>query len=249
LKNILLKVEYDGTAYKGWQTQRLGSKSHVSTVQGAIEAALSQILQKKVCLIGSGRTDSGVHAQEQTANFKTQFDIPLSKLKKSLNSMLPDDIRIKSLKRAADDFHARFSAKSKLYRYTILNRSYGSAFLRNYVLHFVLPLDVTLMKKEAGQLLGKHDFKSFQASDKKPRSSVRTIKKISVMQKKDFIYIDIEADGFLYNMVRNIVGTLIEIGRGKLPPGTMKKLLRKKDRTHAGPTAPALGLCLMKVNY
>ncbi|MBU1087003.1 MAG: tRNA pseudouridine(38-40) synthase TruA, partial [Candidatus Omnitrophica bacterium] len=200
-------------------------------------------------IIGSGRTDSGVHAKEQVVNFKVSSEIPLIKLRKSLNALLPKDIVIKQIKYADLDFHSRFSAKSKIYRYTILNQAYGSAFLRKYVFHYSLPLDIKLMRKEALRLKGKHDFRSFQASDKKPRSSIRTIQKISIKTKNDLIFIDIQADGFLYNMVRNIVGTLIEIGRGKLPKGSMRKLLDVKDRTYAGPTAPALGLCLIKVIY
>ncbi len=253
LKNILLKVEYDGTGYKGWQTQNLKfvakSPAKVATIQQEIEETLSKIFQKKIIIIGSGRTDAGVHANEQIANFKVNTEIPLSKLKKSLNSLLPKDIVVKQIKYADSDFHARFSAKSKLYQYTILNRSYGSAFLRNHVFHCTMPLDIKLMQAEAKQLKGKHDFRSFQASDKMPRTSVRTIQKISVKKKDDLIFIDIQADGFLYNMVRNIAGTLIEIGRGKMSQGTMKKLLNVKDRTCAGPTAPALGLSLIKVVY
>jgi len=253
LKNILLKVEYDGTVYKGWQTQNLksagNSPAKVATIQQTIEKSLSVIFQKKISIAGSGRTDSGVHAKEQVANFKINNEIPLRRLKKSLNSLLPNDIIIKQIKYVDLDFHARFSAKSKLYRYTILNRDYGSAFLRNQVFHFAMPLDLKLMRAEAVLLKGKHDFRSFQASEKKPRSSVRTIQKISIKTQEDLIFIDIQADGFLYNMVRNIVGTLIEIGRGKMPKGTMRKLLDIKDRTYAGPTAPALGLCLIKVFY
>ena len=253
MKNILLKVEYDGTAYNGWQTQKVkpgkNSVQSILTVQETIENCLEKILQRKIILTGSGRTDSGVHAEEQVANFKTAADINLPKIKKSLNSILPDDIKIKNVKYADPDFHARFSAKSKIYRYAILNRPYGSVFKRNYVFHCIAPLDVKLMRKEAGVLKGKHDFKSFQASDKKIRSSIRTIKKINVKKQDDLIFIEVEADGFLYNMVRNIAGTLIEIGRGKMPKGTMSRLLKIKDRTYAGPTAPACGLCLLKVKY
>ena len=188
MKNILLKVEYDGTGYKGWQTQNLKSMAKnpvkVATIQQEIEECLSKILQKKISIIGSGRTDSGVHAKEQVANFKVNTEIPLSKLKKSLNSLLPKDIVIKQIKYTDSDFHSRFSAKSKLYRYTILNRSYGCAFLRDYVFHCAMPLDLKLMQSEAKHLKGKHDFRSFQASDKKPRTSVRTIHKISVKKKR-----------------------------------------------------------------
>ncbi|MCP4650061.1 MAG: tRNA pseudouridine(38-40) synthase TruA [PVC group bacterium] len=252
MKNVLLKIEYDGTGYNGWQTQKskLSSLPHRhTTVQETIESVLTEILQEKINIIGSGRTDSGVHAREQPANFKTNSKVSLEKIKRALNSLLPKDIRIKSIKQVPLDFHARYSVKSKTYRYTILNKDYSSVFTRNYAVHVSMPLDVAVMQKESKVLLGKHDFKSFQASDKKLRSSVRTIKKINVKKQNNLIAIDIEADGFLYNMVRNIAGTLIEVGQGKIAKGGLKRILLAKDRKKAGPTAPANGLCLCKVRY
>ncbi|MEW6101165.1 MAG: tRNA pseudouridine(38-40) synthase TruA [Candidatus Omnitrophota bacterium] len=244
MPNIKLKIEYDGTNYGGWQRQK-NSKS----IQETIERVLMRILREKVHLVASGRTDSGVHAKEQVANFETKSNMPLDKLQKAMNSLLPEDISINSVRKAPLDFHSRFQAKSKVYRYTILNRASPSALLRNRVYFYPYPLDTQSMKKEAGNLLGKRNFRSFQASSKKKSSAVRTIKALKVVKNQDIISIDIEADGFLYNMVRNIVGTLIEIGRGKLKKGSLREILAAKDRSYAGPTAPAQGLCLMKVKY
>jgi len=251
LKNILLKIEYLGTRYRGWQTQRVKSSQgqKQDTVQETIEAVIRRILQHKVNLTASGRTDAGVHALGQCANFKTGSGLSLAKLKKSLNSLLPEDIRISSAKVVKSGFHARYNAKSKMYRYTILNREYGSVFMRETSLHVKNHLDIKAMRKAAKVLKGRHDFKSFQASDSRKNNSVRTIKKICVKKRGSFITIDIEADGFLYNMARNIVGTLIEVGRQKITAQNMKEILRKKDRKSAGPTAPAEGLCLVKVIY
>lgn len=250
LKNILLELEYDGTNYKGWQIQR-GKSRHLKqiTIQETLEDVLGKILRQKVTLIGSGRTDAGVHAKSQYANFKTSSFLTLDKLKKALNSLLPKDIRVKSIKEVNIKFHARYAAKSKTYRYAILNRDFNSAFLHRYIFHVIKPLDLKLMQQESKVLLGQHDFRSFQATDKKKDNSIRTIKKITFKKRNKMIYIDIEADGFLYNMVRNIVGTLIEIGRGKVSPGSLRRVLKAKDRKLAGPTAPAKGLSLLRVNY
>lgn len=252
-RNIKLTVEYDGTNYCGWQRQKCHT-SHVShhtskSIQGTIEKVLSEILQRKIKLIGSGRTDAGVHAEAQVANFKTDSIISLEKLQKALNALLPKDITITKIEEKNLDFHSRFDVKSKVYRYTILNRPYPSALLKNRVYFYPYPLDLKLMQKEAKAILGRHNFKAFQASDKKNRDSIRTIKKLNVTKDKELIYIDIVADGFLYNMVRNIVGTLIEIGRGRFKKGDLKKILLGRDRKLAGSTAPAKGLSLIKVNY
>jgi len=253
MRNIRLALEYEGTHYCGWQTQgnaRSSRSPRQKTIQETIEKALQGILQEKVRLIGSGRTDAGVHAGAQVANFKTTSCIPAGKLQKALNSLLPDDIVVTRLEEAEADFHSRFQAISKVYRYTILNRSYPSAFLRDRVYYYPYPLDVRLMRREAQVLVGRHDLKAFRAADKKERGSVRTVKSIMLARGRDgFLRIDIEADGFLYNMVRNIVGTLIEIGRGRFPAGSMKRILRSRDRGQAGPTAPAVGLCLEQVKY
>lgn len=243
MRNLKLEIEYDGTNYCGWQVQT--RQKHKPSIQETLEKTLQKILREKIRIIGSGRTDAGVHAQAQIANFKTDSNIALDKLHRALTGLLPDDIAVTKIEEVPLDFHSRFSAKSKVYRYAILNRKYPSAILRNIAYFFPYPLNIRLMQKQAKLLLGRHNFKSFQAADYRERNPVRTIKKIKITKDKDLIYIDIEADGFLQNMARNIVGTLIEIGRGK--PLEIKKLLSWKDRTKTGPTAPAKGLCLVKV--
>lgn len=252
MRNIKLTLEYDGTEFCGWQTQkRKSQKSNRkrTTIQETVEEVLGKILQEKVKVIGSGRTDSGVHALNQVANFKTKSVLPLKNIQKALNSVLPYSIAVVKIEEASADFHARFDAKSKTYRYSILNSGFNRPLLNNHFSRVPYKLNVPLMKKEIRHLLGKHDFKSFQARDKKERSSIRTISKINLSQKGNLIYLDVSADGFLYNMVRNIAGSLIEVGRGKLPQNSIKKMLLAKNRKSAGPTAPAKGLALTKVRY
>ena len=252
MRNLKLEIEYDGTNYAGWQVQN--SKK---TIQSVIEKTLQRILQEKVHLIVSGRTDSGTHALAQVANFKTKSKIPPDKLRLALNSWLPADIAISKAEEKALDFHSRFDAKSKIYRYSILNRPHPSPLQRKAVYFYRHPLNIGLMRKESKALLGRHDFSSFCASGAGFRNKVRVIKKITIKEinyplsaiRYPFIAIDIEADGFLYNMVRNIAGTLIEIGRGRFKPGDLKRILLARDRKAAGPTLPARGLCLMKVKY
>jgi tRNA pseudouridine38-40 synthase len=251
MRNLKITLEYDGTNYCGWQIQNRRPSSVVRrpSIQETIEKTLQRILQEKVKIIASGRTDAGVHALAQVANFKTNSNISLEKLQRALNGILPEDIKVTRIEEVGQDFHSRFSTKSKVYRYTILNRTYPSVLLKKGVYFYPYPLDIKLMRKETEAILGKHNFKAFQASDNKERSPIRTIKKLKINKDKDLIRIDIEADGFLYNMVRNIVGTLIEIGRGKFSPGSLKKILTSKDRKIAGPTVPANGLCLLEVKY
>jgi len=246
MRNLKLEIEYDGTNYAGWQVQAHQKKK---SIQEVIEKTLQKILREKVRLVVSGRTDAGAHAKAQIANFKTNSVITLNKLRLALNGLLPDDISISKVEEASSSFHSRFDAKSKVYRYTILSRAYPSGLLRGTSYFCSYPLNVRLMRKESRCLTGEHNFKSFQASDKKERSSTRKIKQLKVARNKDLIHIDIEANGFLYNMVRNIVGTLIEIGRGRFPEGSMKRILSAKNRRAAGPTVPAKGLCLIKVKY
>ena len=258
MRNIKLIIEYDGTNYAGWQAQ----KRKYRTVQETLEKALKKILKKRIGLIASGRTDSGVHAKAQVANFNTDSGIAPEKLQKALNAVLPDDISVIKTEETGADFHSRFSAKSKVYRYTILNRPSRPAILRDAVYFCSYPLDLKLMRKEARILLGRHGFKSFCASGSNTKETIRTIKRITIrklpynlssithnLNEFPLILIDIEADGFLYNMVRNIVGTLIEIGRGKFAKGSTKKILLARDRRFAGPTVPAKGLCLLEVKY
>lgn len=263
MRNIKLEIEYEGTNYCGWQAQSIrqshkaqgtrhksqGTSHKKKAIQEVIEDILQKILQEKIRLIASGRTDAGVHALAQVANFKTNSAISLEKLQKALNGLLPDDIVITNIEEEDLEFHSRFLPKSKIYRYTILNRRYPSAILRGTVYFYPYPLNARAMRKESRVLLGRHNFKSFQATNKLERSSIRVIKSIGITKNRDLLHIEIEGSGFLHNMVRNIVGTLIEIGRGKIPPESLKKILLAKDRRFAGPTAPAKGLCLIKVKY
>ena len=246
MRNIKLTIEYEGTRYCGWQVQNRHSGK---SIQETIEKALRKILQEKIKVIGSGRTDAGVHALGQVANFKTKSQLASQNIQRGLNAVLPADIRIKQVKEVHPDFHARFDAQSKAYRYTIVNNSLVSPFLRRYSYLIKYPLDVKKMRQAARFLLGRHNFRSFQAVDKKERNALRTIKHLNILKKRDIIYLDIEANGFLYKMMRNIAGTLIEVGRGRLKPQDVKAILRAKNRIYAGPCAPAKGLCLMQVKY
>lgn len=254
MANIKLIIEYDGTNYAGWQVQN-GSQKR--TIQEIIEKALQEILQEKVKVIASGRTDAGVHALSQAANFKTRSRLSSIKIKEALNALLPEDIAIKRVSRADEDFNSCRSAKSKLYRYLILNSRLKSAFLCRHSWRVIHPLNLKLMQSEARVLRGRHDFKAFCASGSSAKTTTRTIKKISVKAisyqlsavSYPLLAIDIEADGFLYNMARNIAGTLVEIGRGRFRKGDLKKILLSRDRRQAGPKAPSRGLFLEKVRY
>jgi tRNA pseudouridine38-40 synthase len=246
MRNIKLTIQYDGTGYFGWQRQ----KNTRLTISEIIEERLNKILGQKIKLIVAGRTDTGVHARMQVANFNTGSQMPVSRLVHSLNALLPQDIRILSAHDVAADFNSRYSARSKTYRYTILNTVVADVFLRRYVYHFSLSrLDERAMRRASKLLIGSHDFSSFKRTDKKKRTTVRDLKSIRVIRQGGLIQIDVTAKSFLYHMVRNIAGTLIEIGKGKLAPDSLREILLAKDRKRAGPTAPARGLCLLKVRY
>lgn len=248
MRNIRLTIEYDGTRFRGWQAQ--SDIKRLRTVQEEIEKALVKLFCKKVRVVGAGRTDSGVHAEAQVANFKVGSTLPLENIKRGLNSHLPGDIAVTSAEEVSLNFHSRFDAKEKLYRYTIINRRMRSPLLQRHAALCSYDLDIKAMRKAGGYLIGRKDFKSFQASDKKKRASVRSIKRLDVIRKgPSLIEIYIQADGFLYNMVRNIVGTLIDVGRGRIRPEAIKDILSKRHRPSAGQTAPAKGLCLLKVYY
>ncbi len=253
MRNVKIEIEYDGTNYCGWQVQngsRLAFRSpHKRSIQETIEKALQKILNKKIKIIGSGRTDAGVHAKAQVANFRMKSQIPLSRLQEGLNALLPKDIAVTGISEAEPDFHSRFSVKSKVYRYVILNQLHRSAILRNYAYFCRYPLDLKLMRREALALVGRHNFGAFCASPGRGKNPRKTIKRISITKRNGLIDIEIEADSYLYNMVRNIVGTLIDVGRGRLAAGSVKKILLSRNRRAAGPTAPAKGLCLLKVKY
>lgn len=255
MRNIRLIIEYDGTDFNGWQAQRVTSyrpqatSKRLKTVQEEIERAAKKLFGKKISLIGASRTDAGVHAKAQAANFRIDSSLPLNKIKNGLNSLLSRRISIISADEAGLKFHSRFDSKGKLYKYTILNRKSRSPLLERYAAYFSYDLDISAMKKAARYLTGKKDFKSFQASDKKEKGSIRTIKKIKIISRPPLVEIYVHGDGFLYNMVRNIAGTLMDAGRGRFKPEEIREILRKKYRPFAGHTAPAKGLCLEKVFY
>ena len=247
IRNFKLILEYDGVDFKGWQIQKNGER----TVQGELERACSIIFKHDVKVIASGRTDSGVHAQGQVVHFKADTRMKPVEIQKALNSRLPADIAIIEAQEVPADFHAQYSVKEKTYCYTILNRPYRSAFLRQYAHFYPYPLNVGLMRKAAKFLVGKHDFRSFQAHDplRADRDTVRTIKRLRVIKAGELVHIEVTANGFLYKMVRNIVGTLISVGGTHIPATQVLKILKAKDRGKACDTAPAQGLTLISVKY
>ncbi len=249
MRNIKLIIEYDGTDFCGWQIQT--KNRNKDSIQEAIQKALKIILKETVILTGSGRTDSGVHAKGQVANFKTHSDIPMEKLHKSLNGILPQQIRIKRIERAPISFNARFDASSKLYRYTILNSDVGSPFCGRFAFFMPNRLDMDAMRNAAGYFIGRHSFSAFYAKDKKRNASsvIRTIKKVSIKKDGELINIDVEANGFLHNMARRMAGAILLAGLGKISPNDIKKSLDNHKLSPKKYTAPSLGLCLMKVNY
>lgn len=242
--NVKILLEYDGTCYSGWQRQK-----NAPSIQEELEKAISSITGEKASVIGSGRTDARVHALGQVANFKTNTKIPVEKLPYAINSKLPKDIVVKDAKIVPDDFHARFSAKAKRYIYTIYNASFPSPIFRRYSYFFPLELDVDLMAKAAETLIGIHDFSAFRSSGSMVKSSVRRLDRIEVYRERDFVKILMEANGFLYNMVRIIAGTLLEVGQGKRPTQDVYSILMSRDRNRAGITLAPQGLCLIKVFY
>ncbi|WP_096233557.1 tRNA pseudouridine(38-40) synthase TruA [Thermoanaerobacterium sp. RBIITD] len=244
MRNIMLVIEYDGTNYHGWQYQK-----NALTVQEIITKAINKITSENVNLIGSSRTDSGVHALYQVANFKTKTKIPVEKLPYAINSVLPDDIVVKSAKDVEDNFHSRYSAKGKRYRYIIFNRKFESPILRNYSWHVSYKLSLEKMKNSLCYFKGTHDFSAFKASGSPVKDSIRTVTEISLEKDEDIIKFEIEADGFLYNMVRIIVGTLVDVGIGKIEPIEIKNIIESKNRNMAGKTAPPQGLYLLKIYY
>jgi tRNA pseudouridine38-40 synthase len=244
-RTLKLVIEYDGTAYAGWQIQN--RHGGAKTIQGVLEKALARILQHKARLTGAGRTDAGVHAFGQVAHLCTRSTLSCERIQRGLNALIPRDIVVKDVREVPESFHARYGAKKKRYRYTILNRPYHSALEERFSWHIPIPLDVLRMRRAAAQLIGHKDFKAFQTATCAPRSTVRHVYSLSITAVTPYIYIDIQADGFLYNMVRAITGTLVEIGRGR--DMDIQSLLKGRDRRRAGATAPAKGLCLMKVYY
>lgn len=244
MKNIKLILEYDGTKYSGWQKQK-----NSATVQETIEKAIEAITKEAVELIGCSRTDSGVHAKGYTANFFTDSKIPVERFYIAINAKLPQDIVILSSEEVNEDFHARFNCVGKTYCYSILNRATYPAMYRNYVTHVPKKLSVDEMKKASKSFIGTHDFNAFRNLGTEVASTVRTIQKIEIEKNENIINILVTGDGFLYNMVRIIAGTLIEVGLGQKKAEQIKEILESKDRNKAGKTAPARGLSLDNVYY
>ena len=245
MRNIKLVVEYDGTDYKGWQIQ-----TSEPTIQGVIEEKLGIILNRETRITGSGRTDAGVHALNQVAHFLTRSKIDPELLKKGLNSLLPPDIVVKELSEVDADFHARYSAKSRVYKYLIWNGNTLSPFYRRFSWHLHNQLDIEKMREAAECLIGWHDFASFQGADSKDRTSEREIMRFAIRGRlKGWIITTVEASAFLRHMVRNIMGTLIEVGKGGMTVEEFRDILESKDRSKAGITAPPQGLFLKEVKY
>ena len=244
MRNIKLVIEYDGKGFNGWQKQPTKLN-----IQGEIERAIGEITGEEIDLIASGRTDAGVHSLGQTANFKTESNIPIEKFAIAINSKLKRSIVIKSAEEVDERFHSRYSVKSKRYRYTINNSEMGSAIYRDMEYHFPMKLDIEAMKIAAKAFEGEHDFKAFKASGTSSKSSVRTIYKAEVITNADRIYLELTGNGFFYNMGRIIAGTLVDVGIGKIKPDEIPEIIETKERTRAGKTLPAHGLCLMEVMY
>ena len=244
MRNIKLTIEYDGKDFKGWQKQ-----PNKPNIQGEIERAIYNITKEEVDLIGSGRTDAGVHALGQVANFKTNSNIPIEKLALAINSQLKNTIIIKKAEEVDERFNSRYNAKHKTYRYIINNSPCGTAIYRNLEYCFPIKLDVAKMQEAAKYFEGEHDFKAFKSSGTSAKNSVRTIYNASVKQEGEKIIIELTGNGFLYNMVRIISGTLLDVGLQKIKPEEIKNIIEEKDRQKAGKTLPAHGLYLVEVKY
>ncbi len=244
-KNFLLTLEYDGSEYHGWQRQK-----NDRTIQEEVENAISAMTKQKITLIGSGRTDAGVHALNQTANFHCRTNLSPQIFVKGLNSLLPEDIVVKKCIETDIGFNARYDAISKTYHYKIRNRDLPAAIGRQYEWFIRRKLDLDAMKKASNHIEGKHDFKAFEGTGSPRSHTIRNVHKACFQEAGEgCIIFKIKADGFLRYMVRNLAGTLVEVGRGKISSEAFREILISKDRANAGATAPPHGLCLMSVDY
>lgn len=245
MNNYKLIIQYDGARYKGWQ--RLGDSD--STIQGKIEHVLSEMLQKPIEITGCSRTDAGVHAYYQVANFRAADDIHEQEIKRYLNRYLPQDINILGVERVPERFHARLAAKAKTYLYQIHNEAHGNPFLRRYSMHIEKQLDLEAMRKAAGYFLGSHDFTAFSNARSKTKSMVRLIHSIDITKNDGLVQIRIRGNGFLHNMVRRMVGVLILAGLNEMEPDSVPALLSDRRRSGVGITAEACGLILESIEY
>lgn len=256
MRTLRLVIEYDGTDFHGWQKQ-----PEVRTVQGCLEQALEQLLGETVRTTAAGRTDAGVHALGQTVSLQAGSSIPVENLARALNAVLPPDVAVVHAEQAVADFNARFNATGKLYRYQIVPSGRRSAFLDRMVWHCPFPLDLDLMREGARGLLGEHDFRAFARDADSNESCVRCLHSVEIRETppqsiprglhedRDVVSIEVEGDAFLWNMVRSIAGTLVDVGRGKLPPSQVAEIVASGDRSRVGPTLPPQGLALVRVDY
>lgn len=243
-KNIKLAIQYNGAHYYGWQKQR----NHIS-VQEVLEKKLTHLLRENIEVIGCSRTDSKVHALKYICNFKSKTNIPCEKIKYALNPLLPDDIVVLNSIEVDEKFHSRYSCVGKMYVYKILNREVRAVFEREGLYHYKEQLCVEKMKLAAKYFIGKHDFNAFKSSGSSVKTTIRTIQSIDIIKNQEEIMIEVTGDGFLYNMVRIIVGTLIHVGINKIEPKYIQTILKNKDRKLAGPTASAEGLYLKEIYF
>ncbi len=245
MRNLLLTISYDGKAFHGWQIQK-----NALAVQEVFQKALYNIIGGYADIKGCSRTDSGVHANMYCISLKTEHPIPAERLKAALNRHLPMEVAVNDCREVDEDFHARYSCKSKQYIYKIWNSEVRNPFMNGYALHYRYKIDEEMLHRAAQAYVGKHDFTSFCTLDKREKGDfVRNVKMFSVERDGELVTMTVEADGFLYNMVRIMVGTLLRIQQGKIPRDGIKEIIEKKDRKFAGPTAPACGLYLNRVNY
>ena len=244
MRNLRLWLTYNGTAYHGWQIQ-----ANADTVQGQLENAIEQIFCEKISVNGCSRTDAGVHANEYCCNFRTENNMPCETVARAVNAKLPLDIAVKKCEEVAFDFHARFDTKSKEYIYKIWNSELRNPFLLDTVFQYKYKLDEAKLDKAAKDFIGTYDFSAFCASGSSVQDTVRTIKSASVTREGDMVVFRVEGDGFLYNMVRIMVGTLIYINEGKIGEDEIKSIIQSGDRKRAGKTVSPEGLYLNKVNY
>jgi tRNA pseudouridine38-40 synthase len=247
VRNLRLTVQYDGTRYQGWQ--RLGSGGESRTIQGRLEAVLGRLTGERIAVIGASRTDAGAHAEGQVANFHTASQLSAGAILEALGKYLPSDIVVSGVDEAEPRFHARYLARSKLYVYRVCNRRVPDVLRRGFALHVPSPLDVGGMRHAGSLLVGKHDFLAFSSVKGGRKSTARTLLSLDLVERDgrlDFLF---EGDGFLYNMIRIITGTLLEVGAGARNAGDVARVLASRSRAEAGPTAPAHGLCLLEVRY
>ena len=244
MRNIKIKIEYDGKNFNGWQKQ-----PDKLNIQGEIERAIFDITGEEVNLTASGRTDAGVHSLGQTANFKIENNMPIEKIPLAINSKLKKTIRVQSAEEVDERFHSRYNCKGKKYRYIINNAQIESALYKDLELHISQKLDLEKMREAIKYFIGKHDFSAFKSSGTSSKNSVREIYKAEIIEDGERIKIELTGSGFLYNMVRIISGTLVEVGLGKIEPNQIPKIIESKDRGMAGKTLPPQGLYLVEVYY